>query len=100
MYIEVSLLKNNRTEIKSLFKEGNVSYLVKGENNPDFPYLSQVESYDYSVFDASDMDGIIEELIRVRTELEASEDQQHIDDIIRLANKCKEIPNTVLVFAG
>ena len=46
------------------------------------------------------MDEIIKELLRVKEDLEDIEDQKHIEDIIRLANKCKNTSDTVLVFAG
>jgi hypothetical protein len=100
MYIKVTLATKSRNQLKSIHKQGNTSYLVKGTDNAEFPYLSQVESDDYSVFEATDMDGIISELLRVREEVEILENQQHIDDIIQLAKECKETPNTVLVFAG
>lgn len=86
--------------IEHITRESNASYLVKGYDNPEFPYLGEVEPDDPSVFDASDMDAIIGELLRVRKEVTDRDDQAHIDDIIRLANKCKETPDTVLVFDG
>lgn len=46
------------------------------------------------------MDGIIAELRRVQQQLADEEDKHHIDDIIRLAERCKNTPGTVLVFAG
>jgi hypothetical protein len=93
---------NNDPEsvIDRVSKEGNVSYLVKGENNPEYPYLSQVESYDYSVFGHKDVPGIIEELSRVKEEVSDLSDKAHINDIIQLVIRCKKTPNTVLVFAG
>lgn len=100
MYIKVSLAIKSRNQLKSIHKQGNTSYLVKGTDNPEFPYLSEVESDDYSVFDATDMDGIIAELLKAREELHDLADQRHIDALIQLAKECKETPNTVLVFAG
>ncbi len=105
MYIAISLRDKNKFSknnevIERLFKEGNVDYLIKGENNPDFPYLSEVEENDYSVFNETDMDGVVQELLKVRQEVSDIEDQYHIDDIVRLANQCKNTPGTVLVFAG
>lgn len=101
MYISTSLVKKgSRYCIEEIFKEGNVSYLVKGDDNPDFPNLSLVESYDYSVFDETDMDSIVKELLRVKEEVEPIDDKKHIDDIIRLAEKCKRTPDTVLVLSG
>ena len=91
----------NPTDImESVSKGGNVEYLAKGEGNPNFPYLSQVESYDHAVFSPLRMDGIIKELLVVRDEVADSYDKAHIDDIIRLAERCKNTPDTVLVFAG
>ncbi len=92
--------ENPKAVIERIFKEGNVNYLVKGENNHDFPNLSQVESYDYSVFAPKRMNGIIEELLRVKKEVSDPADKKHIDDIIHLAERCKNTPDTVLVFAG
>jgi hypothetical protein len=101
MYISTSLVeKGSRHCLEEIFKEGNVDYLVKEEDDPEFPNLSLVESYDYSVFDETDMDAIIKELLRVKKEVSDPSDQEHIDDIIRLAERCKNTPNTILVFAG
>lgn len=105
MYIGIILEHKNIASpkealIECTWREGNVDYLVKGENNPAFPYLAEVEMDDYSTFDFTDMDGIIEELLRVRAEVTDPADKAHIDDIIRLARKCKEMPDTVLTFAG
>ncbi|AIL13785.1 hypothetical protein IM40_10330 (plasmid) [Candidatus Paracaedimonas acanthamoebae] len=86
--------------IEHITRENNASYLVKGYDNPEFPYLGEVEYNDPSVFDANDMDAIIEELLCIRKEVINPGDQAHIDDIIRLAKKCKEIPDTVLTFSG
>lgn len=76
------------------------TYLVKEDDNPDFPYLSEVDYYDYSVFNETRMDGIIQELLKVKGEVSDIEHQHHIDNIICLANQCKNTPGTVLVFAG
>ena len=84
--------------IERITKENNGFYLVKGYGNPEFPYLGEVEVDDPSTFDSDDMVGIIEELQRVRKDVVDSADQAHIDDIIRLAQQCKEDPETVLVF--
>ena len=86
--------------IETISKEGNVNYLIKGEDNPNFPYLGEVESYDYSDFGPEDAPGIITELLKVKEEVSDHSDKAHIDDIIRLAEKCKNTPDTVLVFAG
>lgn len=98
MNIDINLEYKNGRLIESTTRENNASYLVKGYDNPEFPYLGEVEPDDPSVFDASDMDAIIKELLRVREEVTDHEDKAHIDDIIRLAKKCKNIPDTVLVF--
>ncbi|AIL12858.1 hypothetical protein IM40_03980 [Candidatus Paracaedimonas acanthamoebae] len=82
--------------IERTTRENNGSYLVKGYKNPEFPYLGEVELHDYSVFDTSDMDAIIEELLQVRKEVTDPEDPAHIDEVTRLAKKCKETPDTVL----
>jgi hypothetical protein len=91
---------NNESIIERITKDNNADYLVKGEDNKEFQYLAQVEIDDYSVYWAENMDGLIEELLRVRQEVSDPADQEHIDDIIRLAKKCKETPGTVLTFAG
>ncbi|WP_032113001.1 hypothetical protein [Candidatus Paracaedibacter symbiosus] len=100
MRISIILENQDGKLIEKITKGNNADYLVKGENNPDFPYLAEVEIDDYSVFAAEDMDAIIEELLCVRQEVTDPADQVHIDDIIRLAKKCKETPETVLTFAG
>jgi hypothetical protein len=104
MYIRILLEhKNNNdpnTVMAIIFKEGNVDYLVRGEDNPEFPNLSLVESYDYSDFGPEDVTGIIRELTKVKEEVSDPSDKAHIDDIIHLAERCKTMPDTVLVFAG
>ncbi len=89
---------NNIGIIERVTKSNNDSYLVKGIDNPNFPCLSNVELDDYSVFDIRDMDALTKELLQVREEVKNSEDKAHIDEIIRLAKKCKEMPGTVLTF--
>src|SRR5471030_1809970 len=101
MRISISLeCQKDGSIIEKITKDDNVSYLVKGEDNLEFPYLSVVESYGYSVFDGTDMEVIVQELLLVRQELVDDQDKKHIDDIVRLANQCKKTPGTILVFAG
>ena len=91
---------DNEDVIERITQDNNASYLAKGIDNPEFPYLSEVECDDYSDFGPKDMDALIKELLRVRREEADPSHQAHIDDIIRLANKCKKIPETILMFAG
>lgn len=104
MYIRILLEHKNiedpKAVIARIFKEGNISYLVKGEGNPEYPYLSEVESCDYSVFGPKDVPGIIQELSKVKEEVSDPSDKAHIDDIIHLAERCKNTPETVLIFSG
>ena len=106
MYINISLRRfpitdnDNNDCIERIYKENNVSYLCKEDDAVNFPNLAQVESYDYSVFAKEDMDDVIEELLKVRQDLTNSGDQKHVDDIIQIAEKCKNIQNTVLMFSG
>lgn len=100
MRINITLQYKDDRLIERISRENNVLYLEKGEDNPEFPYLGEVEYIDPSVFGSHRMDAIIEELLRVRGEITDPDDQAHIDDIIRLAKKCKELPETVLVFSG
>ena len=97
-YKNNSIFNNINQIIEQITKENNGCYLVKGYENPEFPYLGEVEVDDPSGFDCHDMDAIIAELQRVQKEVVDPADQAHIDDIIRLAQQCKENPETVLVF--
>lgn len=100
MIISILLENKGGNVVERTSKKDNADYLAKGEDNPDFPYLSLVESYDYSTFDWEEMDAIIAELLQVKRELQNPEDLAHIDDIIRLCHKCKENKDTCLTFAG
>lgn len=101
MRISTILLSNDYKKVfKKIHKEGNVDYLVKGEDNSDFPYLGEVESYDFSIFFPRQMDEIIKELLVVRENLTDPSDQHHVNDIIHLAKKCKNTPDTLLMFKG
>ncbi len=100
MRIKIKLEYKDSTLIKSITKEGNASYLIKGIDNPNYPCLSEVEVDDPTVFDSNDMDALTKELLRIRNEITEPEDKLHIDDIIKLAETCKRNKDTVLTFCG
>jgi hypothetical protein len=99
MKITITLVNKDREVIESTSREGNTSYLIKGEGNLQYSHLAEVEIEDYSVWGSNSMDAIISELLKVREELSNFDDREHVDDIIHLANKCKAIPGSALVFS-
>ncbi len=100
MYIEIILADRNFKIINKIHRDGNVRYLVKGANNQEFPYLSDVEIDDHSVLNYKDMDGLIKELTQVEADINEQEDIKHIEEIISLAEECRNNPNTILIFEG
>lgn len=98
MYITITLEYQNDGLIEKIYKEGNIDYLMRNNTSNLFPYLSEIEMDDPSHFGPKHMDCIIEELKHVRKELINSMDLEHVNDIIRLASKCKDSSNMVLVF--
>ena len=105
MRIEI-VLRNKRQDdiwgslLKSIAKEDNYKYLEKGDDNPDFPCLSEVETCDHAFFDCTDMEQLIRELLTVRDEVSDLSDKEHIDEIIGMAEICKKDPDLVLIFYG
>lgn len=101
MYIDI-ILKNikNKTEVARISKNNNAEYLTHIEDSVTFPNVSQIENYDYVVFNHEEMESLVTELLKIKDNLKCSADQKHIGDIINLAKKCKNDTDTVLIFAG
>jgi len=74
----------------------NESYLIQNPN--DYKILGEFCIDDYDVFSSIQMDAIILELERLKKELLTKDDVYHINEIIDLANKCKNLPDSRLIF--
>lgn len=95
--ITVILAHKHHGEIERVGVTGNEEFLVKDEADNRFPYLSELSTVDLDAFDKSDMNGIIAELEQLKTNLNDSE-QSHVEDVLRLARKCRESDECVLLF--
>lgn len=98
MYITIRLVDKSGILLDKIYRENNTSFLLKYDENQAFPCLSLVEPDDPSFFDSEDMDEILHELQIVYQQLENIQDRQHVKDIMKLAEKCKVTPNTLLIF--
>jgi len=95
--ITVILAHKHHGEIERVGIAGNEAFLVKDEADNRFPYLSELSTVDLDAFDKSDMNGIIIELERLRANLNDAE-QSHVEDVLRLARKCRESDECILLF--
>lgn len=76
-------------------RPGNEQFLIRHET--DFSKLSLLSEIDYDVFAASDMVELIGELMVVRKTVDRK-DQMHIDEIITLAERCRDGDGLTLSF--
>ncbi|MCP9493162.1 MAG: hypothetical protein MSG64_01775 [Pyrinomonadaceae bacterium MAG19_C2-C3] len=95
--ITVILAYKRHGEIERVGVTGNEKFLVKEEADNRFPYLSELSTVDLDAFDKSDMNPIIAELERLKTNLNDAE-QSHVEDILRLARRCRDNDECVLLF--
>jgi hypothetical protein len=78
-------------ELARVSQEGN-DYLFTSDSS--FPLLSQIEIVDPAAFGPSDMPALIDELNLLAGRLNNSEAEGHIEEIIRLALRCKNEEGT------
>ena len=100
MYITISLIDKYDNKVVNIFRENNEKYLSKVEDPHKFKYLSEIEINDYSLFSPERMTDIIQELSKVKQDLTDFNEIKHVDDIIEIAERCKNMPDSGLLFAG
>ena len=76
-------------------KTGNELYLIRNES--EFPKLSLLSEIDYDVLAELDMPELIDELEALRPRV-SKENQFHIDEIIKLAIRCRDEDELTLIF--
>ncbi|MNJ49420.1 hypothetical protein D3C77_446480 [compost metagenome] len=86
----------NGEQLDKVFDEGNVKYLQQDEDK--FEMLGELSTCSYDVYTSKDMDMLILELVRLKEMLLYSNEIKHIEEIISLAEKCKSIENSRLIF--
>jgi hypothetical protein len=77
-------------------REGNDSYLC--QDNGDYKLLEEITQVDIERYFSQEMELMISELKDLKLSVENDQDAKHIDDIIKLCCKCKECPNSQIVF--
>ena len=106
MYITISLRQKPSAyltpdkPLKEIFKLDNHLYLMQGDTYYDenFPLLCQIEPDDPTYFDYDNMDQLIKELNAIRGTLSDPENLHHIDEIIMMAEECKQSHHKVMIF--
>jgi hypothetical protein len=91
------ILQNSSGEkLKEIYQDGNDRYLMQEEN--DYNILSELSECSYDVFSSNDMEGLILELEQVKAKLNHINDISHVEKVIFLAKKCKELETGRLIF--
>ncbi|RUT46790.1 hypothetical protein EJP82_11215 [Paenibacillus anaericanus] len=85
----------NGEQLDQVFEEGNVKYLQQNEDK--FEMLGELSTCSYDVYSSKDMDMLILELVRLKEMPLDSNEIKHIEEIISLADKCKNIENIRLI---
>ncbi|MBW7475221.1 hypothetical protein K0T92_10730 [Paenibacillus oenotherae] len=83
-------------QLEKVFEEGNVKYLQQDEDK--FEMLGELSTCSYDVYSSKDMDMLILELVRLKEMLLDTKEIRHIEEIISLAERCKYIENSRLIF--
>ena len=92
--ITIILIDKNRQELSRVSEKSNFDYLIREEGW--FDYLTSVDEYSPSLFRRNDMQGLINELLLLKDQLSNPEHIRHIDDIVQLARRCQQCPETAL----
>ncbi|PZT52716.1 hypothetical protein [Paenibacillus silvae] len=82
--------------LDKVFEDGNDKYLQQDED--EFEMLGELSTCSYDVYTSKDMDLLILELERLKELLLDSNEIKHIEEIILLAYKCKNLENGRLIF--
>lgn len=85
----------NGEQLDQVFEEGNVKYLQQNEDK--FEMLGELSTCSYDVYSSKDMDMLILELVRLKEMPLDSNEIKHIEEIISLADKCKNKENIRLI---
>lgn len=93
--ISIILENENNEPIAKCCRIGNERFLIRAESS--FAKLSLLSECSYDVFASRDMPQLIDELMIIR-KIVSGEDQSHIDDIARLAVRCRDENGLVLSF--
>jgi len=86
------ILESSLAELGVVGRAGNESFLCQSDKTR-FPLLSQVDNVSYAVFGRTDMPQLAVELNSV-----ATENGDHVAEIIALASRCRDEAGTVLTF--
>ncbi|MCA9071081.1 MAG: hypothetical protein KDA84_19270 [Planctomycetaceae bacterium] len=82
-------------ELARVSLPGNEQYLARDED--PFPLLSRLDHCSYDVFASRDMVELIRELEQVRESLDGA-DRTHVEEIIALAQRCRNDTTLTLTF--
>ncbi|MFK4435439.1 hypothetical protein [Paenibacillus sp. RC21] len=83
-------------QLAKVFETHNDEYLQQDELNFDF--LGELSTSSYDVFSSRDMENLLSELHRLKDQLSNVNAIKHIEEIILLANSCKEMKDSRLIF--
>lgn len=82
-------------QLEKVFEDGNVNYLQQDEDK--FELLGELSTCSYDVYSNKDMDILILELARLKDMLIDTKQIRHVEEIISLAERCKNIENSRLL---
>lgn len=95
MFTIILAVENNKI-LESISRPKNQEYLI--QNSEEYPILKELCIDDYDVFNEQDADQLIFELTKIKKNVGDIKDLKHVDEIIRLVEKCRFIKGSVIVF--
>jgi hypothetical protein len=94
--ITIILEDGEGMELNRISYAGNDRFLIRKDVDK-YDVIHALNEYDYDVFSADDMNGLIGDLLKIRNKVGLTE-IGHIDEVLALAEKCKANPRSTLTF--
>lgn len=93
---KIILESENGEKLAKVSEAHNEEYLQQDEEN--FELLGELSTSSYDVFSSQDMEKLLSELERLRDKISDIIAVKHIEEIILLANRCREMNGSRLIF--
>ncbi len=93
----IILLDQDNRAIETVSSPGNEDYLPQ-EDDISFPYLSELSTSSYDVFDSEDMAKLVCEIQALQFKVEDETAKEHLKQITKLAERCKQMTGYKLSF--
>jgi len=93
---KIILESANGEQLDKIYDANNVEYLQQDE--AEFEMLGELFTCSYDVFSSKDMDQLLLELEKLKASLVDANAIKHIEEIRSLAQKCRVISDSRLIF--